>query len=123
MGGKLELVGDATYSLGKTGYNTTLNYSTTTSNGLTCSSSALLTCGAPPDIVNRMIQFKLTGTYDVDKTSKVRVGYIYQYLNAADYYYNGLQVGNTPAAVLPTNQINPSYAVNVVAVSYIYSFK
>jgi hypothetical protein len=123
MAGKLELVGDATYSLGKTGYDTKFNYTSATTTGLTCASSIFLTCVTTPDVVNRMIQFKLTGTYDVDKTSKIRVGYLYQYLNSADYYYNGLQTGQTPSGVLPTNQQPPSYAVNVVAVSYIYNFK
>ncbi len=123
MGGKLELMGDATYSLGKTGYDTTFNYANATSTGLTCASSIFLTCVTTPDVVNRMIQFKLTGTYEVDKSSKIRVGYLYQYLNSADYYYNGLQLGSTPSTVLPTNQQPPSYAVNVVAVSYIYNFK
>ncbi len=124
MAGKLELLGDATYSLGKTGYDTKFNYASATNpGGLTCASSNFLTCVTTPDVVNRMIQFKLTGTYEVDKSSKVRVGYLYQYLNSADYYYNGLQTGQTPSSVLPTNQQPPSYAVNVVAVSYIYNFK
>ncbi len=31
--------------------------------------------------------------------------------------------GSTPTGVLPTNQQAPSYAVNMVFASYIYTFK
>jgi MtrB/PioB family decaheme-associated outer membrane protein len=124
MAGRLDLAGDLAYSLGKTGYNTTLNYNTTTLNGLaTCSDPTIFTCVALPDIKSAMIQFKLNGTYQLDKTSKLALGYLFRRLNADDYYYNGLQTGFTPTSVLPTNQTAPSYAVNMVWASYIYSFK
>ena len=123
MAGKLELVGDLTYSLGKTGYNTFLNYNTTTTGGLTCADPTIFTCVALPDIRSAMIQFKLNGTYKLDKNSKLALGYLYRRLNADDFYYNGLVNGFTPQSVLPTNQTAPSYAVNLVFASYIYSFK
>jgi hypothetical protein len=51
------------------------------------------------------------------------LGYLYRNLRSEDFYYNGLQNGTTPTSVLPTNQTAPSYAVNLVWVSYIYTFQ
>ena len=122
MSGKLELVGDLAYSLGRSSYRTQLNYSTTTTGGLTCSDPSILSCGALPVIRNAMVQFKLNATYQLDKSSKVAVGYLYRHLNADDYYYNGLQNGVTPTSVMPTNQQLPNYTANLVSVSYIRGF-
>jgi hypothetical protein len=69
-----------------------------------------------------MIQFKLSGTYTIDRESKFALGYLYRSLRSEDFYYNGLQYGATPTSVLPTNQTAPSYVVNVVWASYIYTF-
>ncbi|MDD5248700.1 MAG: MtrB/PioB family decaheme-associated outer membrane protein [Rhodocyclaceae bacterium] len=124
MGGKLELAGDLTYSLGKSSYGTQFNYvSATTTPGLTCSSAAFETCGNLPDIKNNMVQLKLTGSYALDKASKVVMGYMYQHLNSNDYFYNALQYGNTPQTLLPTNQTAPTYTVNTVFAAYNYTFK
>lgn len=123
MGGKLELAGDFTYSLSKSTYSTLLDYSGLTSGSLPCNAPTVGECGSVPDIKNRITQLKLTGTYQVDKSSKVAVRYIYQQLKSTDYFYNGSQYGYTPTLLLPTNQQPGSYTVNVVAVSYIYSFK
>ena len=122
MSGKLDLAGDLTYSMGKTGYGTQLNYAGLTTGGLTCSDPSILACGNLPDIKNTMTQFKLTGTYTIDKKSKVNLGYIYQHLNGNDYYYNGLQVGYTPTSLMPTNQQSGSHSINVFAASYVYTF-
>lgn len=122
MGSKLELAGDLTYSLGKTGYVTQLNYATTTTGGLTCSDSHILSCGAVPEINNRLIQFKVVGRYQLDKSSKVALGYLFQQLRSTDYYYNGLQYGSTANTMLPTNQQAPSYSVNVITASYLLTF-
>jgi len=124
MGGKLELAGDLTYSLGKTSYETLLNYNTTTAapSFVGCSAPQINSCGSLPDIKNTMTQLKLTGTYQVDKSAKVAVEYLYQHLDSNDYYYNTYQYGYTPTGVLPTNQQTGSYSVNVFAVSYVYTF-
>jgi MtrB/PioB family decaheme-associated outer membrane protein len=120
MAGKLVLAGDLTYSLAKTSYSTTLNYNLL---GPTpCSDPSIFTCVALPDIRTQMFQFKLNGTYTLDKTSKLALGYLYRNLRSEDFYYNGLQNGFTPTSVLPTNQTAPSYAVNMVWASYIYTF-
>ena len=123
MADKLELVGDLTYSLAKTAYSTVLNYSTTTTGGLTCADPSIYTCVPLPDVTSRMIQFKLSGTYTIDKSSKFALGYLYRNLHAEDFYYNGLQYGATPTSVLPTNQSVPNYAVNLVWASYIFVFQ
>jgi MtrB/PioB family decaheme-associated outer membrane protein len=123
MADRLELIGDLTYSLAKTAYSTVLNYSTTTTGGLTCADPSIYTCVPLPDITSRMIQFKLSGIYTLDKSSKFALGYLYRNLRADDFYYNGLQAGFTPTSVMPTNQTVPNYAVNLVWASYIYTFR
>jgi hypothetical protein len=134
MGSKLEIAGDLTYSLGKTGYGTQLNYDPTTTAapvvapattptfGVACSAPTTLSCGEVPDIKNRMVQFKLVGNYQLDKSARVALGYTYRNLKTTDYYYNGYQYGSTPASILPTNQQSGSYSVSVVSASYIYNF-
>jgi hypothetical protein len=122
MGGKLELAADLTYSYYDVAYNTTLNYNGVANGGLTCASPQLLSCGDLPNIVSELTQLKLTGAYQVDKRSKVVVRYVYQMLNAADYYYNGYQMGYTPSGVMPSNQQVGSYSVNLVTLAYQYNF-
>jgi MtrB/PioB family decaheme-associated outer membrane protein len=123
MGDRIELAGDLTYSRGKAAYDTRLNYAGTTTAALTCADSTILSCGELPGIRNTLTQFKLTGTYHVDKRSAVSMAYIYQHLNGNDYYYNGYQYGSTPNALMPTNEQSGSYSVNLVAVTYIYTFR
>jgi hypothetical protein len=124
MGGKLELAGDLTYSIGKTGYSTQFNYASADTNPAanTCSAAYYLTCGNLPDIKNTLVQLKLVGNYKVDKASRVMLGYVYQHLNSVDYFYNTYQYGSTPSSMLPTNQQPPSYSVNVITASYLYTF-
>lgn len=122
MGNKLELTGNLAYIVGKTNYSTVLNYAGATTTGATCSAATILSCGALPEIRSSTTQLKLGGTYLVDKKSQVAVRYVYQRLNATDFYYNGYAMGFSPTTMLPTNQQSGSYAVNMLAVSYIYSF-
>ena len=117
MGGKFELLGDLSYSLDKSHYSTQVPYLAT------CGAAGTLTCGDTPDIKAKLLTFKLTGTYQVDKSSKVALAYQYQKLTSDDYYYNSYQYGYTPNRVMPTNEQAPSYSVNFVGASYIYSFK
>ena len=122
MASKLELNEDITYTYGKTGYATVFNYAAATTGGLTCASPQFLTCGALPAIKNQVLQFKLSGKYKIDKSSMMAVGYIYQHMTSNDFYYNGLQTGTTPSALMPTNQQSPNYTVQTIAVSYSYMF-
>lgn len=116
MSGKLELVSDLSYSFDKSGYSTQVPYQNT------CSTAAILTCGNTPDIKSTLISFKLTGTYKVDKRSKVALAYLYQNLKSDDYYYNGYQYGYTPNRVVPSNEQAANYSVNLIAATYIYAF-
>jgi MtrB/PioB family decaheme-associated outer membrane protein len=127
--GKLTLTGDATMSFANSQYGTQIGYpiAASTSNGVAvaagCSSpSSVYTCGLLPGIQNNLAIIKLGGSYQLDKNSKIGLMYWYQHLYSNDYFYNAYQYGSTPTAVMPTNQSNPSYNVNVFAVNYTYSF-
>lgn len=122
IGGKLDLSGDLTYSIGKTGYATQLNYAGLTTGGLSCSDPSILSCGQLPDIKSTTTQLKLTGIYQVQKNAKVALRYVYQRLSGLDYYYNGYAYGGTPTSLMPTNQQLGNYSVNVISLSYIYNF-
>ena len=111
--GKLQLTEDLSYGLGKSSYNTTLGPNI---------APAVGNNGSTPDIKSELIQFRLTGAYDLNKHSRVTAGWLYQRLKANDYYYNGYQYGFAPTAMLPTNQKGPGYTVNVVYLLYRYSF-
>lgn len=121
LGGKLELIGDLSYTLDKSSYSTSQNYNLTGATG--CTTAASLTCVGLPDIKSDLLTLKITGIYDLDKSSKVSVGYLYQKLKADDYFYNAYQYGYTPNRVIPTNQEEPDHSVSLFAVSYIYNFK
>ncbi len=122
LGAKLDLAGDLSYSIGRTGYTTTLNYVGLTTGGLTCSAPTIANCGSLPTIKNDVIQLKLTGKYTIDKSSLITLGYMFQQMRSSDYYYNGLQTGFTSSTMLPTNQQSPNYKVNVLMASYSYLF-
>ncbi len=120
MGGKLNLAGDLTYSLGQSTYSTALNYANTS---CTAPSNSGYSCGTLPDISSRLLQLKLTGDYALDRSSKVIMGFIYQRLDSNDYYYNAYQMGYTPTSMMPTNQQPPSYSASTVFMVYNYSFR
>jgi MtrB/PioB family decaheme-associated outer membrane protein len=122
MGGKLEVSGDVAYSLGTGAYGTVLNYATTTTGGLSCNAAAINSCGQLPDIRSQFGQVKLKASYQVDKSSTVTVRYAYQKLTSSDFYYNGYQYGFTPATLIPTNQVAPSYKANALAVTLTHYF-
>ncbi len=116
MGGKLELMGDLSVTVGQSQYHTEVPYLAT------CGATSSLTCGESPAIFSNTLDVKLSGKYQLDKKSKVLVAYEYKQLFSNDYYYNGYQLGYTPSSTLPTMQVSPNYVVNAVAVSYIYNF-
>jgi MtrB/PioB family decaheme-associated outer membrane protein len=125
MAGKFELAGDLSYSLGNAGYNTQLNYTnaTTVATGSkTCSDPTILSCGQLPDIRTSTTRLKLTGTYQVDKSSKVVLVYLQQRMSMSDYFYNGYQLGSNPTNMMPTNQTSGSYSANAFGASFIHNF-
>ena len=118
LGGKVEVIGDLSYSLDKSRYSTQLLYTTATA----CSATTVLTCGDTPDIKTNVVTLKLTGNYQVEKNAKVTVLYIYQKLVSEDFFYNGEAFGYTSGRMMPTGQQAPNYVNNVVAVTYSYLF-
>ena len=122
MAGKLELKTDLSYSQGVTGYTTQYPGFVPTAFAATCASTASLSCGSTPDLKNEMTQLKLSGTYKVDKASKIVVGYTYQQLVSSDYYYNFYQTGTTGTGNLPTNEQASNYSITAIAVGYVYNF-
>jgi hypothetical protein len=69
-----------------------------------------------------MLSLKLSGVYQVDKSSKIALGYMFNRRKTNDYYYSAYETGSTDVTVLPTDQRAPNYSVNQVMASYIYSF-
>lgn len=120
LGGRLSLKGDFVHSLARTGYQTALQYVSAT---CTAPSNGGYTCGALPDVRSVLSQVKLTGTYQVDKHQAVVLGYQYQKLDAADYFYNYYQMGYTATSAMPANLQPPGYSQNRFFVVYRYSFR
>jgi MtrB/PioB family decaheme-associated outer membrane protein len=122
MGGKLELSGDLSVSVGKSGYHTEVPYYVPTATGPTCDNATVLSCGDTPEIYSRTLQFKLNGIYQLNKHSGIALGYQYQKQKTNDYYYNVYQLGFSSSTMLPTNQQAPNYTVNVITAAYRYTF-
>jgi len=125
MGGKLEIAGDVSLSVGKSMYHTDVsNFQVATMYAAqTCDAGILLACGYTPEIYTKTLQFKLTGNYQVDKKSRVALGYLFQKLTSNDYYYNVYQNGFSTSSMMPTNQVSPNYIVNAISATYVYSFQ
>jgi MtrB/PioB family decaheme-associated outer membrane protein len=111
--GKFQLSEDLSYDFGKTRYDTEKMTSTVTAAG---------SFGATPDIKSKTVQLRLAGTYQLGQASSVTAGYMFQRLDAVDYYYNAYQFGYTPLAVMPTGQLAPYYSINTVFVAYRRTF-
>ena len=127
LGGKLMLSGDFSYTLGITNYNTVLNYLTTTTGGYPCNDPSILSCGTTPDIKSIIRLFKINSVYQYNKKTRFAFNFKHQRLTGNDYFYNGYQLGNTPASatsstVVPSNQQMGLYNINVVSLSVIHNF-
>ena len=122
LGDKLQIVGDVSYTSDTTGYTTVQNYIGKTTGGLLCSDPTIMSCGSLPDVTSKITRLKLTGNYRVDKVSQISLKYIYQRMNAADYYYNAYQVASNASGVMPSNQQVGNYNVNAVFLTYIHNF-
>ena len=116
LDGKLEILGDFSYALDASRYSTEVPYLAT------CGNANTLSCGNLSPIKNELISLKLSGNYKIHKNGKIALTYIYQKLNSNDYFYNGQQFGYTANRVMPTGLQPQSYTVNVVGLSYNYSF-
>jgi MtrB/PioB family decaheme-associated outer membrane protein len=124
MGGRLDVRGDLSYSLGESTYATSVvPNSGTTATATIGTCAAAYTCGTVPTIRTGIVRLNLSGTYNYNKQAKIVFGYGYAHLNSNDYMYASEQVGYTPTGVMPINEQNPSYTVNTVYLAYRYSFR
>jgi MtrB/PioB family decaheme-associated outer membrane protein len=128
MADKLSLKADLSYSIDSSNYASNVvpgSGPTAAAVIVSCAApgTAGQTCGAVPEIRNQITQLRLSGDYDVDSRSSIIFGYVYAHLNSNDYMYAAQQMGFTPTAVLPTNEVGPSYTQNAVYIAYRYQFQ
>jgi MtrB/PioB family decaheme-associated outer membrane protein len=109
---KFQLTEDLSYDLGRSLYNTDL---------LAGIAPATGNSGQMP-ISNKTIQLRVVGSYDMSKTSRVSLGYLFARLMGNDYFYNAYAYGYTPSTVMPANQQTPRYTINVLYLVYRYTF-
>ncbi len=76
-----------------------------------------------PDVTTSTIRVRLTGDYKLSKTSMVRLSYQYANLRTNDYQYSTNLPANNSGSVMPTFEQAPDYVVQVVGLSYVYSFQ
>jgi MtrB/PioB family decaheme-associated outer membrane protein len=110
---KFELTEDLSYNFGRSSYVTGLvqNIAPATGNS-----------GQIPDIRNKIIQFRLVGGYNLNKTSRINVGYMFQRILSNDYMYNAYADGYTPSSMMPSGLQSPSYKIHVFFVTYRHTF-
>ncbi len=126
-GGKLDLSGGLSYTSARTANDTAGgNYA---NNPLAVTGAAAGTVAAYyiaatplPDITTRTVELRAGLRWRLDDSRAVRVGYLYQHMQATDWAYDGLQAGGL-AGVLPTFEQAPSFTVHTVTVSYLVSFQ
>ena len=128
MQGKLDIKGDVSLSVAQSQYNVALTPGYSSGSGATmvtpatCANANILVCGALPIIYYSTFDLRLKAKYQVDRKSGIVVAYQYQQLLSSDYLLNTYQYGYTPTTAMPTNQQSPSYTVNVVSATYVYTF-
>ena len=113
MHDKLQLSEDLSYNYGRSAYDTAL---------VANINPAVGNSGNVPPIKYKIIQLRLAGGYQVDKKSRINVGYIFQRILSNDYFYNGYAYGYTPSTMMPANVTAPNYKINVLFVTYRYTF-
>jgi hypothetical protein len=80
-----------------------------------------------PDITSEVIELRLNGYYTLNKTSAIRLLYLYRHLNSTDWQYDAYTNSALGPLAIPAfpgvGITSPNYNVHVVGVSYIYSFR
>lgn len=76
-----------------------------------------------PEITSRTLQLTIKGSYKVDKTQSVRAVYMYQRLENSDWQYDAYTNPVAMQSFIGTGMTAPRYNLNVLGVSYVYSFK
>jgi MtrB/PioB family decaheme-associated outer membrane protein len=131
MGHKLELTGDLSYSRSRSPIGTAPDAGMCNIVGGTVCVAGVGLLPLPESFADAT-SLKLAAKYTLDKVSAVRVTYQYARLKSSDYAYLGLQPGaannysatyGAYSVLMPTMEQAPNYSVNVVGISYIYSFK
>ena len=74
-----------------------------------------------PSVVTRTLELRLAGNIALNKSSDLRLVYLYERSRVRDFAYEGLQFG-TGTNYLPTLEQAPDYSVNVIAAHYRYRF-
>ena len=113
MHDKFQLTEDLSYNYGRSAYGTAL---------VANIAPAVGNSGNVPPITNKIIQFRLVGSYQIDKKSRINVGYVFQRILSSDYMYNGYAYGYTPSGMMPANLRSPNYKLHVLFVTYRYTF-
>lgn len=76
-----------------------------------------------PQVTTDTTELRLNAKYTIAKSHALRVLYSYMRMKSSDWVYDGMQIGaGTIAGVLPTNEQAFNYSINVLGVSYIFSF-
>jgi MtrB/PioB family decaheme-associated outer membrane protein len=127
MGGRLALSGNVVYSRAVTPISFTGG--TYFSNGLagTAGLNTFIVAQNMPDSISEMYDLRLGARYTLSKSSALRFDYLYRHLKSNDALYDSFI--NSALGVLATQayigpgMTSPNYNVQVVAVSYIYSFR
>jgi len=128
MHGKFELSGDLAYSMARTpisvsggAYFGNGNPATTAAGGF---NNVFVPAQSFPDITSEMIELRLTGKYNIDKKSSVRVTFLHRKLKSSDWQYDAY-AGSAVAipTYIGTGITSGNYSVNALGVAYIYSFK
>ncbi len=74
-----------------------------------------------PTVESRTIELRLGARFAVNKSTDVRLLYLYQRTTVVDFAYEGLQLG-TGTEQMPTLEQAPDFAVNVLALFYRHRF-
>jgi hypothetical protein len=78
---------------------------------------------ALPQIDTSISHFGLSGRYQLDKASALRVSWSVNWLHTNDYVYQTTQPATTSGSVMPTLDTPQNYVVNVFGLVYSYTFR
>lgn len=126
---KLTLSADISYSLDTTSTNTSIGAggaaAATAAEATACTATgtAGYGCGSVPDIKTGITRLDLNGTYQLNKKSSIKVGYLFARFSSTDYMFLAEQMGYTATGVLPWNEQNPSLTQNAMYIQYMYAFQ
>jgi len=74
-----------------------------------------------PDITTKIYHLNLSGDYRLNKQTRLRMSYLYEYFNNDDWAFDNVEP-TTIDVILGTGERSPDYSAHVVGVSLIYDF-